>query len=296
MQLKQLQEACNHENHSVGKLTKMGSIWSTERGKIHSSSELNEERGELAQEDSDSNCEEIFYETVDNASSSNGDLTPQKLSADSENSCIKEPHETSAIVGEAKGEISFTHHQQEEKISDSAVYEISRDLSKVNTEASRDSLIATEESEEKEKDTKTKKWTSVSCRNLPLHEEDQVLECSNFSLPPIAEEKVFRGRHFKSISDPQMFASVNSSQELKPDVPRSCSWQVDVDCFKSKKRRKPPKKYLRTKEQDLQSNDGNKRSGTTDKQELYTGSYLTFSEMATQEMMARRKVLDLRRW
>lgn len=93
-----------------------------------------------------------------------------------------------------------------------------------------------------------------------------------------------------------MFASVNSSQELKPDVPRSCSWQVDVDCFKSKKRRKPPKKYLRTKEQDLQSNDGNKRSGTTDKQELYTGSYLTFSEMATQEMMARRKVLDLRRW
>ena len=278
----------------------MGSIWSTERGKIHSSSELNEERGELAKEDSESNCEDIFYETVDNVSSSNGDLSPQKLSDDSENSCIKEPHvhKTSTILGETKGEISFTYHQQEEKIPDSVVYEKSSDLSNYNTEASRDSRIATEEC--KEQDTKTKKWTSVSRRDLPLLEEedDQVLECSNFSLPVIAEEKVFRERHFKSISDPQMFASVNSSQELKPDIPRSCSWQVDIDCFKSKKRKKPPKKYLRARdlEQDLQNEDTNKRSATRDKQELHTESYLASSEMATQEMMARRKVLDLRRW
>jgi len=278
----------------------MGSIWSTERGKIHSSSELNEERGELAKEDSESNCEDIFYETVDNVSSSNGDLSPQKLSDDSENSCIKEPHvhKTSTILGETEGEISFTYRQQEEKIPDSVVYEKSSDLSNYNTEASRDSHIATEEC--KEQDTKTKKWTSVSRRDLPLLEEedDQVLECSNFSLPVIAEEKVFRERHFKSISDPQMFASVNSSQELKPDIPRSCSWQVDIDCFKSKKRKKPPKKYLRARdlEQDLQNEDTNKRSATRDKQELHTESYLASSEMATQEMMARRKVLDLRRW
>lgn len=276
----------------------MGSIWSTERGKIHSSSELNEERGELAKEDSESNCEEIFYETVDNISPTNGDLPQQKLSADSENSCLKEPHETtcSTLFGEAKDEIGFACHQQEEKISDSLAYEISSDLSNDNTEASRDSRIATEEC--KEKDTKTKKLTGVSYRDLPLLEDDQVLECSNFSLPVIAEEKVFRERHFKSISDPQMFTSGDPSLELKPDIPRSCSWQVDVDCFKSKKRKKPPKKYLRAREQDLQNGDASKRSATRDKQELhvYTESYLASSEMATQEMMARRKVLDLRRW
>ena len=298
MHLKEFQNACDHENHSLGKLTKMGSIWSTERGKIHSSSELNEEKVELAQEDSDSNCEDIFYETVDNVSSSDGDLALQKLSAETQNSCTKVPHETGSTVGELKGEMSLTYHHHEEKISDSVACEISSDLSNYNTELSRDSRKATEECEEK--DTKTKKWTSGSCRDLPfiLEEEDQVLECSNFSLPVIAKEKFFRERHFKSISDSQMFASVNSSQELKPDIPRSCSWQVDVDCFRSKKRKKPPKKYLRTKEQNLQNDDVhvNKRSATRDKQELYTESYLTSSEMATQEMMARRKVLDLRRW
>lgn len=93
-----------------------------------------------------------------------------------------------------------------------------------------------------------------------------------------------------------MFVSVDSSQQLKPEIPRSCSWQVDVDCFKSKKRKKPPKKYQRAKEQDLQYDDVNKRSATRDKQELFTESYLASSEIATQEMMARRKVLDLRRW
>ena len=277
----------------------MGSIWSAERVRIHSSSELNEERRELALEDSDSNCEEIFFETVDNVSSSNGDLTLQKLLTDSENSCTKERHETRLNIctteGEVKGEISFTYHQQEEKIPDSAVYEISSDLSNFNTEASRNSRIANGECEEE--DTKTKKWASVSCRGLPLlEEEDQVMECSNFSLPVISEEKVFRERHFKSISDPQMFASVDSSEEIKPDIPRSCSWQVDVDCFKSKKRKKPPKKYLRAKERDLEQDDANKRPTTRDKQELYTESYLVSAELVTQEMMARRKVLDLRRW
>ena len=276
----------------------MGSIWSNERGKIHSSSELNDERGELAQEDSDSNCEETFYETADNVSSSNGDLALQKLSAETQNSCTKEPHETSTTGDEAKGEIiSFAYHQQEEKIPDSAVHDKCSDLS--NTEASGDSRIATEECEEK--DTKTEKWTSVSCRDLPLlEEEDQVLECSNFSLPLISEEKVFREKHFKSISDPQMVTSVDFSQELKPDIPRSCSWQVDVDCFKSKKRKKPPKKYLKAKDKELQYGDVSKKisatSATRDKQELFTESYLACSEMANQEMMARRKVLDLRRW
>ena len=298
MHLTQLQKAWDHENHSLGKLTnKMGLLWSTERGKVHSSSELNEDSGELEQEDGDSNCDEIFYESVDNVSSLHGDLAPQNLSADSAvvNSCsMKEPHETSTVAVEAKGEIRTTYHQQEVKIPDSSVYKI-RDLSNFNAEASRNSRIATGECEEED----TKKWTCVSCRDLPLlEEEDQVMECSNFSLPVISEKKVFRDRHFKSVSDPQMLASVDSSQELKPDIPRSCSWQVDVECFKSKKRKKPPKKYLRAKEQELQYDDSNKRSATRDKQELqlYTKSCLASSGMATQEMMARRKVLDIRRW
>ena len=275
----------------------MGSIWSSEQGKIHSSSDLNEEREELAQEDSDSNCEEIFYETVDNVSSSDSDLTQQKLSAETQNSSAREPHEISTCTTgeEAKGEISFTYHQQEEKISDSAVNEKCSDRTNNNTKALGDFRIATEECEEK--DMKTKKKTNVSCRDLPLlEEEDQVLKCSNFSLPLISEEKVFREKQFKSISDPQMFASVDFSQELKPDIPRSCSWQVDVDCFKSKKREKPPKKYLKAKDQELQHGVVNKKSATRDKQELFTESYLASSEMATQEMMCRRKVLDLRRW
>lgn len=299
MHLTQLQKAWDHENQSLGKLTnKMGMFWSTERGKVHSSSELNEDSGELAQEDSDSNCDEIFYESVDNVSSLHGDLAPQNLSADSAvvNSCsnMKKQHETSTVAVEAKGEIRTTYHQQEVKIPDSSVYKI-RDLSNFNAEASRNSRIATGECEEED----TKKWTSVSCRDLPLlEEEDQVMECSNFSLPVISKKKVFRDRHFKSVSDPQMLASVDSSQELKPDIPRACSWQVDVECFKSKKRKKPPKKYLRAKEQELQYDDSKKRSATRDKQELqlYTKSCQVSSEMATQEMMARRKVFDLRRW
>jgi len=221
----------------------MGLFWSTERGKVHSSSELNEDSGELAQEDSDSNCDEIFYESVDNVSSLHGDLAPQNLSLPADSAVVnsrsmKKQQETSTVAVEAKGEIRTTYHQQEVKIPDSSVYKI-RDLSNFNAEASRNSRIATGECEEED----TKKWTSVSCRDLPLlEEEDQVMECSNFSLPVISEKKVFRDRHFKSVSDPQMLASVDSSQELRPDIPRSCSWQVDVECFKSKKRKKPPKK------------------------------------------------------
>lgn len=127
----------------------MGSIWSSERGQIHSNSDFNEERGELTQEDSDSNSEEIFYETADNVSSSNGDFALQKLSAETQNSCTNDPHETGTTGGEAKGEISFAYHQQEEKISDSGVCEKCSDLSNNNTEAWRDSRIATEECEEK---------------------------------------------------------------------------------------------------------------------------------------------------
>lgn len=297
MHLKQLQKARDHEKHSEEKLTRMGLIWSiTERGKIHNSSELNEERGELTQGDSDSNPEEIFYETVDNVSSSNGDLAQniQKL-AETENSLTKESYETSTTAGEVN--LISLYHQQKEKISESAVYETSSTLSNFNTEALKDCLIATEECQEKDSKTTKWPWTNVSCRDLPLlEEEDQVVECSNFSLPLISEEKVFREKHFKSTSDPQMFVSVDSSQQLKPEIPRSCSWQVDVDCFKSKKRKKPPKKYQRAKEQDLQYDDVNKRSATRDKQELFTESYLASSKIATQEMMARRKVLDLRRW
>ncbi|KAL9965927.1 hypothetical protein ACROYT_G029794 [Oculina patagonica] len=270
----------------------MGLIWSTERGKIHNSSQLNEEKGELTQDDSDSDCEEIFFEAVDNVPS-NGDLVLQDL--DTKNSCVKESYE---ITCNATYEESSTVCEPEQKIPESAVHEITSNINNFNAGTSRVSFIATEEC--KEKDFKSEKWLTNSSWKVPplLREEDQVMECSTFSLPLISEEKVFRGKHVKSISDPQMFESVNFSHQAKPEIPRSCSWQVDVDCFKPKKRKKPPKKYLRDKEHDFQDdNDDTKhRTAASNKQDLYKGSSLTSMETVTQEMMAGRKVLDLRRW
>lgn len=276
------------------KISKMGLIWSTERGKIHNSSQLNEEKGELTQDDSDSDCEEIFYETVDNLSS-NGDSVLQEL--ETKNSCVKASYQITCKLNTIC-EVSSTVCEPEQKSTESAVHEITSNINNFNTGTLRDSLLATEECEQK--DTKSGKWrTNSSWKVPPLHEEkDQVMECSTFSLPLITEEKVFQGKHIKSTSDPQMFESVNSSHQVKPEIPHSCSWQVDVDCFKPKKRKKPPKKYLRDKERDFQDdNDDTKhRTAASNKRDLYTGSSLTSMEIATQEMMAGRKVLDLRRW
>lgn len=272
----------------------MGSIWSTERGKIHSSSQLNEERGELTQDDSDSNCEEIFYETVDNVSSTNGETVLQEF--ETENNCIKESNETTCNT---TCEVSSTVCKPEQKIPDLELGITSNiNTGNSNTGTSKDSLLATEECEEKDQLPKNEKWTNSSWRVSPLlKEEDRVMECSTFSLPLILEEKVFRGNQVKSTSegsDPE----INSSHQVKPEIRRSCSWQVDVDCFKPKKRKKPPKKYLRDKERNFQDddNDTSHRSAASDKQEVYMESCLTSTEIVTQEMMARRKVLDLRRW
>lgn len=271
----------------------MGTIWSsTERGRVHNSSQLNEERGDrLTQEDTDSNCEEIFYETVGNVSS-NDILVVQEL--ETEIRCTKksnESSETQTCIKLATAEEVCC--QQEEKIPQADVHRITNtNVNNFNTEASRSSPSVSEKCEEDTLSTKIniEKWANSSHRARdPLLVKEEV-ECSTFSLPLISEEKVFSGKHVKSMSDPEMFAS---------DIPPSCSWQVDVDCFKSKKRnRKPPKKYLKAKEHDLQAdyNDANRRSASTDKRKLYTESCLASKEIATQEMMAGRKVLDLRRW
>ena len=120
-------------------------------------------------------------------------------------------------------------------------------------------------------------------------EKKNVKECRSFSLPLITEEEVFTGRHAKSTSEPEFERPVKISPQIKSDVPSSCAWQIDVDCFKSKKRKKPPQKYLRSKENTVESdyNDGSHRK---------MQQHLVTMEIATQEMMERRKVLDLRRW
>ena len=120
-------------------------------------------------------------------------------------------------------------------------------------------------------------------------EKKNVKECRSFSLPLITEEEVFTGRHAKSTSEPEFERPVKISPPIKSDVPSSCAWQIDVDCFKSKKRKKPPQKYLRSKENTVES-DYNDSSHRKVQQHLVT------MEIATQEMMERRKVLDLRRW
>ena len=120
-------------------------------------------------------------------------------------------------------------------------------------------------------------------------EKKNVKECRSFSLPLITEEEVFTGRHAKSTSEPEFERPVKIPPQIKSDVPSSCAWQIDVDCFKSKKRKKPPQKYLRSKDNTVESenNDGSHRK---------LQQHLATMEIATQEMMERRKVLDLRRW
>ena len=279
----------------------MGLVWSSERGKVDNIPDINEEKDEISSQDdshdnnvycSDSNCEESFYETVENQSS-NSDILVQEL--DSENDCKKELHETLFTASDAP---------HEEKIPHPALQEISSNIHSFNTAILRKSPVASTVCTANKEDRNcsvrsTEKWRT-KWRDPPLVEdEDGIIECSTFSLPLISEDKLFQGRHVsKSISEPAMSLPVNPSHHLRSEAPPSCAWQVDIDCFKSKKRKKPPKKYLRAKDEDLQADydETNVRYTANDKRGLYKGGRLASAEIATQEMMAGRKVLDLRRW
>lgn len=129
-------------------------------------------------------------------------------------------------------------------------------------------------------------------------EEEQIKECSTLSLLLMSEENISHEKHAKRSSEPETSRAEISSKQLESEVPSPCVWQIDVDCFKSKKRKKLPKKYLRSKEDALlfDHTDDKLRTVFTEKQNVDTRKWLAATEIATQEMMAKRKVLDLRRW
>ena len=336
-----------HSVHAHMNELKMGLSWSSAHGKVQNNSQLNEEKEE---DDSDTNGEEIFYETEDVVSSQNNDLVVQELGSQSMSLPPEELYrrfitERGVNLDEfpGGGKIPRSDIHEESRVVDgfdirntsaTKYEETVYNTSKLTNASWRDKNIPTKEpyiipraahevrflGEEKlphsvcERTTNTNNFNNNSTEseetagiklsdprqsvNPLTEEEERVKECSYFSLPLISEEKVVFGKHAKSISKPEISRSAISSHQLKSEIPSSCAWQIDVDCFKSKKRKKPPQKYLRSKENGIPSNynEGYPRSASSERQELSTIKCLVATEIATQEMMERRKVLDLRRW
>lgn len=286
-------------------------MWSSAHGKVMHNSHRHEEKRESVQEDSspDVNDEDIFYETVDTFSTQKEDLVLQEL--ENQNACLS---------NEESYTKSRMHFPNDEKIIRSDCSENCEgfrsvvDKSTVWTAHSSptedlytDSMAVRYVSYQEEgkihslhqrspnMNNNSRSTLQTECNDgirsaSPCKEEKKnVKECRSFSLPLITEEEVFTGRHAKSTSEPEFERPVKISPQIKSDVRSSCAWQIDVDCFKSKKRKKPPQKYLRSKENTVESdyNDGSHRK---------MQQHLVTMEIATQEMMERRKVLDLRRW
>ena len=324
----------------------MGLSWSSAHGKVQNNSQLNEEKEE---DDSDTNGEEIFYETEDVVSSQNNDLVVQELGSQSMSLPPEElyrrlitEHGVNLDEFPDGGKIPRSDIHEESRVVDgfdirntsaTKYEETVYNTSKLTNASWRDKNIPTKEpyiipraahevrflGEEKlphsvcertntnnfnNNSTESEETAGIKLSdprqsvNPLTEEEERVKECSYFSLPLISEEKVVFGKHAKSISKPEISRSAISSHQLKSEIPSSCAWQIDVDCFKSKKRKKPPQKYLRSKENGIPSNynEGYPQSASSDRQELSTIKCLAATEIATQEMMERRKVLDLRRW
>ena len=304
----------------------MGLIWSSAHGKVLHNSLQHEENRESVQDDSspDINDEDIFYETVDSFSTQKEDLVLQEL--ENKNTCLS---------NEESYTKSKMHFPDEEEIIRSDCSENCENTNSIDSKGSAsakcegfssgvdkstvwtahsspagdlytDSMAVRYGSYQEEgkihsllqspgMNNNSRCTLETECSDgirsvSPCKEEKKnVKECRSFSLPLITEEEVFTGRHTKSTSEPEFKRPVKISPPVKSDVPSSCAWQIDVDCFKSKKRKKPPQKYLRSKDNTVESeyNDGSHRK---------LQQHLATMEIATQEMMERRKVLDLRRW
>ena len=306
----------------------MGLMWSSAHGKVLHNSHQHEEKRESVQDDNspDVNDEDIFYETVDTFSQQKEDLVLQEL--ENQNACSSNeesytksrmyfPNEENilrydcsencenAISIDSKGSASAKCEGFTGGVDKSTVWTAhSSPTEGFYTESMAVRYVSYQEEEKmhslhqrcpKNINNNSRSTFETECNDgilsvSPCKEEKKnVKECRSFSLPLITEEEVFTGRHVKSISEPQFERPVKISPEIKSDVPSSCAWQIDVDCFKSKKRKKPPQKYLRSKENTVQSdyNDGSHRK---------MQQHLVTMEIASQEMMERRKVLDLRRW
>ena len=104
----------------------MGLIWSTVHGKVQNNSQLNEEKEvseELTQDDSDTNSDEIFFETVDIVSSQKDDLVVQEL----------ETQNMSSYTSSRPGyEVSLDESTHEEKIPRCNIHEMPINMDSCN--------------------------------------------------------------------------------------------------------------------------------------------------------------------
>ena len=124
-------------------------------------------------------------------------------------------------------------------------------------------------------------------------EDEQSKKCCVASLPLLGE-----GLFVEEISQPESSRSFNSMHKIKSDTPLACVWQIDVDCFKPPKiRKRLPAKYVKSKDKVLiDQTSNNNTTDNTSSENLDSWNWLIASDIATQETMAARKVLDLRRW
>ena len=128
-------------------------------------------------------------------------------------------------------------------------------------------------------------------------QDEQSKKCRVASLPLLSEGLFVE--ETSEISQPESSRSFNSMHKLKSDTPLGCAWQIDVDCFIPPKiRKRLPAKYVKSKE-DKVLIDQTSNTNTTDdtgSENLDSRNWPIASDIATQETMAARKVLDLRRW
>ena len=128
-------------------------------------------------------------------------------------------------------------------------------------------------------------------------EDEQSKNCRVASLPLLGEGLFVE--ETAEISHPESSRSFNSMHKLKSDTPAACAWQIDVDCFKPPKiRKRLPAKYVKSKEDKvlIDQTSNNNTTDNTSSENLDSWNWPIASDIATQETMAARKVLDLRRW
>lgn len=128
-------------------------------------------------------------------------------------------------------------------------------------------------------------------------EDEQSKKCRVASLPLLGEGLFVE--ETSEISQPESSRSFNSLHKLKSDTPAACAWQIDVDCFKPPKiKKRLPAKYVKSKEDKvlIDQTSNNNTTDNTSSENLDSWNWPIASDIATQETMAARKVLDLRRW
>lgn len=294
----------------------MGLMYSSAHINVHNDSQVNEEKAEAIKDDSDISDEDIFHETASIAPSLNdGQTVVVENLETTEDLSTETGRKRQGSIGESLDEeIARRSDVQENTLYPDMDIFTSPSIADVRTVPVTDAnycleeekgvlqIFTDEDNNYPEKFCTAEREETVfvaKIADLSSQRATQLQECSTFSLPLISEEKVsFHGKHAKSTSAPEMFRSAISSQQPTSEISASCAWQIDVDCFKSKRGKKIPQKYLRSKEDGPASDysDSNMQTSSAARKNPGTKKWLVASEMTTQEMMAGRKVLDLRRW